>query len=316
MRCLFAFVATLALVMTGVPAVQAQSGATRDSVADADRATGTQAERTLVSGSTLVLNRGDVSVVLSQRPDSAVALISPTARLTVGVPALTLARFDRNNAVFASGDSADIVTRVTAEGGQILATIRGADAPTRFRFPIVVSGGHQLLLKQADGSVAVVVEESGALRLVAVVTAPWAVDAAGRQVSTRLEVSGSSIVQYVDHLGAAYPVVADPNITDCGIATCSLYIGRARTASIATYVQRYANASTAAIATAFGAACFPLGGYPALVCAGVAAVWGGFAIDQFVYAKSQKKCIRLRYVPLTVPSLVGIYVDGSGFCTA
>lgn len=48
--------------------------------------------------------------------------------------------------------------------------------------------------------------------LVALVDAPWAVDAQGRRLATRYRVKGTTIVQEVDTRGATFPVVADPTV--------------------------------------------------------------------------------------------------------
>jgi hypothetical protein len=49
--------------------------------------------------------------------------------------------------------------------------------------------------------------------VVATVATPWATDANGAPVPTHYEINGSSIVQIVDHHGAAYPVTADPKVS-------------------------------------------------------------------------------------------------------
>ena len=93
---------------------------------------------------------------------------------------------------------------------------------------------------------------------------------------------------------------------------------RGWTRTIADKVQRYQNSSNAAIAGAFAGACFPVGGWPALACGVAGAVYGGFAIDQFVQARNTGACIRLRYIrPVASqqPQGVLIYVDRSSNCT-
>lgn len=282
-----------ALILGVAPAAAAPQDVKRDPVAEADRAAGPAAQMTAV-GTGLVLSHGRSVVRLEREPAAAVTIGSPSAQVTLGVLAQGLARFDRSSAVFTGGD-VDFVARGTEKGGQVLATIYGASAPQEFRFPVTVAGRSQLLLSQPDGSVAVLTQANGALVQVAAIAAPWAVDAGGRTVRTHLTISGSAVVQHVDHVGATYPVVADPNVIDCGIVTCSLYIGRDETARIASYLSRYASSSATAIAAAFAVACAPLGGIPAVVCAGLGATLGAFAIDQFIAANAvcQRKCTSL-----------------------
>ena len=48
-------------------------------------------------------------------------------------------------------------------------------------------------------------------RPIGLIDAPWAVDAAGKQLPTHYEISGSTLTQVVDYpQGTAFPVVADP----------------------------------------------------------------------------------------------------------
>ena len=98
---------------------------------------------------------------------------------------------------------------------------------------------------------------------------------------------------------------------NCGIITCTLYIYRGSTRSIDNYVARYSNASTAAIAAAFAAACLPLGGFPAVVCGGAAAVGGGYAIDQFNYAAGHNQCIAVEFLTV-IP--INVYPTNNGYC--
>jgi hypothetical protein len=104
----------------------------------------------------------------------------------------------------------------------------------------------------------------------------------------------------------------------CGWVTCSAYLGRGLTRSIADKVARYQNTSNAAIAGAFAGACFPAGGWPALACGTAGAVYGGFAIDQFTHARNTNACIRLRFLRpvagVNTPNGVAIYVDRSKNC--
>lgn len=204
-----------------------------------------------------------------------------------------------------------LAVQALPDGVRAQTVIARPDAPTEYAYPLTLPPGGTL--QPSDDGGFLVLDAAGSPT--AQILAPWAKDAAGNQVPTRYQQRGPTIVQIVDHRqpGTTYPVVADPNVNHCGIATCSFYIGRAQTASIANSVARYANLSQIAIAGAFTAACSPLGPYAA-VCALAGAAFGAFAVDQFTYARSQNKCIRLRYTRSGL--LVGIYVDGSGYCRA
>jgi hypothetical protein len=206
-----------------------------------------------------------------------------------------------------------LAVQALPDGVRAQTVIAGPGAPIEYAYPLTLPPGSSL---QPSGDGGFLVLDASGLPS-AEITAPWAKDAEGNQVSTRYQQRGRTLIQIVDHRqpGTTYPVVADPNVITCGIVTCSLYIGKAQTRSIANYVGRYANATQGAIAAAFLAACSPLGPYAA-VCAAAGVIYGGFAVDQFVYARSQNKCIRLRYLVAPPGGLVGIYVDGSGYCGA
>jgi hypothetical protein len=106
---------------------------------------------------------------------------------------------------------AEVVTRTT-EGGdaQALVVVNGPADPTRYEFPVTTSGGDAVLQPQEDGSVTV----SDGGEVIATIAPPWAVDRNGASVPTRYELSGTTLVQVVEHTEAmAYPVVADPKVS-------------------------------------------------------------------------------------------------------
>ncbi|MCP3805548.1 hypothetical protein NLX83_40420 [Allokutzneria sp. A3M-2-11 16] len=58
----------------------------------------------------------------------------------------------------------------------------------------------------------------------------WAVDAKGKRLATRYELTGTTLTQVLEHRGAAYPVVADPVVTvDCGYIRCAYVFSRSFT---------------------------------------------------------------------------------------
>ncbi|WP_419931116.1 hypothetical protein [Candidatus Poriferisodalis sp.] len=87
-----------------------------------------------------------------------------------------------------------------------LVVIDNHEAPAEYRFENAVPDGHTAKA-HPDGSVSFVDidgTESGGI------AAPWALDANGEEVPTRYILDGTTLIQIVDHEGAAYPVVADP----------------------------------------------------------------------------------------------------------
>jgi hypothetical protein len=108
-------------------------------------------------------------------------------------------------------ESTDMLTRSTPDGGwQAIAVIHGPEAPRRVTIPL--AGSEALRLESvSDGSVRVL-DASGALAFT--VEAPWAFDANGDPVHTSYEISGQSLVQFIDHdESSAFPIVADPTVS-------------------------------------------------------------------------------------------------------
>ena len=85
-----------------------------------------------------------------------------------------------------------------------LTKITSADAPAVYRFADAVPEGHGAYV-HADGSVRFV--DFAGVETGAGIGAPWALDATG---ATSFALEGRTLVQTVDHAGAAYPVVAGP----------------------------------------------------------------------------------------------------------
>lgn len=95
--------------------------------------------------------------------------------------------------------------------------LESAAAPTRFAYPIQ---GAEAVLNGSGGvdlyEEVTVVDEDGTEITERVVTmsadAPWATDAAGRELPTRYEIEGNTVYQVVEtDEHTQFPVVADPN---------------------------------------------------------------------------------------------------------
>ena len=87
-----------------------------------------------------------------------------------------------------------------------LLLIDNREAPAEYRFENAVPEGRTAAL-HPDGSVQFFDSdgnESGGI------AAPWALDANGAEVPTRYALEGTTLIQTIDHEGAAYPVAADP----------------------------------------------------------------------------------------------------------
>jgi hypothetical protein len=116
---------------------------------------------------------------------------------------------DESGAVVYESDTSPVslAAQATEDGGmQVLVVIDGPDAPTEYRFDMTVPRG-AALRATPDGGAEVVGADG---QVVTVVAPPWAVDANGESVPTGYQIEGTTLVQVIDHHGAAYPVVGDP----------------------------------------------------------------------------------------------------------
>lgn len=184
---------------------------------------------------------------------------------------------------------------VTGEGSQAdagYAIIPDAAAPDEYRFEIDAGGRAAHLELTAEGGVLV---KNGSGATVNALGAAWALDAKGTPVRTWYTLNGNTVVQHVDHAGAAYPVVADPRLL-CDWVYCTVMYNRAETQQIA------ATNGTSGILITTGCSMLagPIG---ALVC-GFSAAYVG---QQASTALNQGQCIGMRaliYVPMATTHLV------------
>ncbi len=129
---------------------------------------------------------------------------------------------DDSGAVVYESDEAPVsfAAQATEEGRmQVLVVIDAPDAPTEYRFDLQLPVGAVLVATSAGG--AEVVGADG--RPLVTVSPPWAVDANGNAVPSSYWIDGVTLVQTLDHRGAAYPVVADPNFGFFGV--CDRFTG-------------------------------------------------------------------------------------------
>jgi len=119
------------------------------------------------------------------------------------------------------------------------------------------------------------------------INAPWAVDADNRYLPTRFEVHGDTLIQYTDTRGAAFPVVADPDV-DWGI---EIHV-RFQRGEVKDFKAKGAFVGAAAL---MGVACgkIPIPWVLAPCVASVAIV-GNSILDTFTKAANEDRCIDLQ----------------------
>lgn len=114
-----------------------------------------------------------------------------------------------NDMAIYRGTDYDLALNATDDGFASYIVILNEDAPTSYNFAFDMPSGYKLR-EDGNGGIEALNDDGD---VVGVITAPWAVDADGEAVRTSYKLSGSAIVQTIQHSGAAYPVVADPSIS-------------------------------------------------------------------------------------------------------
>lgn len=147
--------------------------------------------------------------------------------LTMGAPAEgpDLAASDAVSRFEGTAPGTEVVVQDTAAGLRALVRIESPAAPERFEFPI--GGDVARLSLLPDGGVIASDADGG---IVAVAAPPWAADAHGVAVPTHLELSGTTLVQIVEHRAGnyAYGITADPDWlfwVKCG-AALALFVAK------------------------------------------------------------------------------------------
>jgi hypothetical protein len=100
----------------------------------------------------------------------------------------------------------DVAAQAFSNSVRIQTVAKDAAAPSAFSYPVDVPPGGALTFGQS-GSILVLDAQGVPIGGFA---PPWAKDGEGRNVPTRFEIRGNTVVQIVAHQGATYPVVADP----------------------------------------------------------------------------------------------------------
>lgn len=165
------------------------------------------------SGAQLTTSVGNTDVVLPADTSDALLFQAGEHVVEITLPAPDAAGDAELVDGVVSYDNADgsSTVPVPKEDGslQITTVIDGPAAPTAYEYALELPAGYELLRgEEGEGVAIAAVNESD---LLGVFAAPWAVDADGRNVPTRYDIRGTTLVQVVDHSAAyTYPIVADP----------------------------------------------------------------------------------------------------------
>jgi hypothetical protein len=204
---------------------------------------------------------------LAVRSDVGETVVTPVGAGQAAVPEPDLVVYAGSNA---SHDFALTKAGANAPASAAFAIAHSAAAPTVFRFQFSVAG-RPAELALLDG-VVVVKDANGVV--VNFVQPAWASDANGAAVPTSYAVSGNVLSQTVDHLGAAYPVVADPTMA-CDWVNCTVQFNKSETRSIASGSW----GAAAAVGFACGRLRTTIGGFICAVGLSVITYMAGAAVN-------------------------------------
>lgn len=256
---------------------------------DSDTLVATAAPSTMDADSAAVVQQDGSTTDIPKNPEDGVGIKSKDGTsITIDLPQAEAAndaqRLSNGTVVYPASDGSANAVIPTSDGIQFLTSIYNSDAPTRYNYDVSVPEGGKV--EVVGGAARVVDADGGDILYVGL---PWAKDANGIAVPTHFEVEGNSLIQVVEHNGAAftYPVVADPRFYySWGI-----------------YTVKFNSTETGYISRAGGAAVGAYLGGPA--AAFFTAIGGDWLAD---YAAARRLCLTYRLVPYAI-HLSGLWVD-------
>ena len=187
-----------------------------------------------------------IEVVVPEQATEGIQLTTEEMTVKVGLPfadkaSAGSAPTGQNTLVYDNHNGSSTVPIVHDDGSiQITTVIENSSAPTRYAYPIALSGKAYLKL-ESSGAVSVMGSDPSIPSVY--IAPPWAKDANGKDVPTHFEITGSTVTQVVDFTKkTAFPVTADPAVY-VDYTTASV-INVKRYGAIAKW--KYLNACTAA----------------------------------------------------------------------
>lgn len=160
----------------------------------------------------LVGTDGAESIAVAADPQDGIHVPIGDEFFTIGIPndqsASDAAEISDNLVSFDGNDGSVTVPIVKGEGElQILTVIEKSEASTQYEYELDLPDGVHLEMV-VDGRVILVNTADDIV--VGWFAKPWARDAEGVEVATHFTVEQNRLIQTVQHVGASYPVVADP----------------------------------------------------------------------------------------------------------
>jgi hypothetical protein len=209
-----------------------------------------------------VLDTGSVVVTLPTGDSSTATLTDSDTGQTLSVTPSGTANFDDDSAVAVAdvpAEDASVLVQATTTGSlQALKVFNDGGDSASFDLAVTKPDTTEWLA-QEDGSLYLVsTSDAGADATadpLAVVAAPWAIDAAGQSLPTSYTVTSDGIEQVVDTTDAVYPVVADPSwwwwaakIAGCAAELATIAAVAAKLLTVLARSERVIKASRTALA--------------------------------------------------------------------
>ncbi len=189
-----------------------------------------------------------------------------------------------------------VLTRALDDGAvQVVAVMKSADASPEQRYDLDLPAG-ALLESTTDGGVRVIVGDAE----IGSFEQPWAFDATGRELRTRYEIDGNTLVQITTFDNdVQFPVTADPRyngyFADCGITTCTRWVDVSITKNI--HDNRF-NSTIANWGLVMGANCAPFlifTGPGGVACSLLGAALITDLVNNLEQAAQRGHCLKIKY---------------------
>lgn len=301
MRTTQRLLALLTVALVGVfvaadPVSAAPSASGSLNVADAVRAAVAGEAATVVRGSTsidgsYVAAAGSTTASVGSKSPDLVNISAGQGQVHFGLRLPDIGGVQSvevsDGTVIRHGASASTAVQLLGDGQvRALVTLASSKAPTAYRFGLALPAGFAVQQSGHGGGLAITT--SNGSTVVGTIDAPWAKDATGRQLATSFSVEGNYVTQHVDTTGAAYPIVADPDVhTNCGVTSCRFYFTRTVTKNLQSTLG---TANTAGAIFAGAVMCGKLPTPWSVVCAGAVAVYGFWIAYEINAAANRNGC--------------------------
>ncbi|GEK35682.1 hypothetical protein [Kurthia sibirica] len=172
-------------------------------------------------------DKNDKKIIINNKEDNNQLSIGLPNDMNLANPKVT----DSGSYEYKNKGSVDLILQPTELGVRSIINIKDADAPKEYKFDLDLPKGHKLITSYAyfkgtpgdgfDTEEVFIVDENNIIQ--SVFGKAWAVDANGKEVPTKYEVVGNTLIQTVDfNENTAFPVLADPDWVAIGACAAAL----------------------------------------------------------------------------------------------